>query len=111
MSAVTVAALRDYVHELRATLDRVPDAHRPRCAHGYVEHRDSCPCCDIAADERRALLDFPEAELVERLTVAAQLAGALVDYLPGEGWTLADALRRVCAGEITPRHALAITSE
>jgi hypothetical protein len=110
-SAATVSELRDYVRRLRATLDRVPRAHRPSCPHGYVEHQDSCPVCDINADRRRALLGEPAHELAERLDVAAQLASALCDHLPGDAWHLADAVHRLCAGEITPRQALDETAE
>lgn len=42
----------------------------------------------------------------ERLATAAKLAGALGDYLPGDGWHLADAIRRLCEGDITPEQAL-----
>ncbi|MEU5302238.1 hypothetical protein ACH4YO_23785 [Streptomyces noursei] len=49
-------------------------------------------------------------ELAERLTVAAQLARALGDALPGDEWHLADAIRRLCSGESTPEQALADTT-
>lgn len=42
----------------------------------------------------------------ERLATAAKLAGALGDYLPGDGWHLAETIRRLCEGEITPEQAL-----
>ncbi|MBI0374746.1 hypothetical protein JBE27_00250 [Streptomyces albiflaviniger] len=42
----------------------------------------------------------------ERLATAAKLAGALGDYLPGHGWHIADTIRRLCEGEITPEQAL-----
>ncbi|MFD7512271.1 hypothetical protein ACFV5N_23450 [Streptomyces sp. NPDC059853] len=45
----------------------------------------------------------------QRLATAAQLAGALCDHLPGDAWTLAHAIRRLCNGEITPEQALDAT--
>ena len=42
----------------------------------------------------------------DQLATAAKLAGALGDYLPGEGWHLAEAIRRLCEGEIPPEQAL-----
>ncbi|MCQ8829843.1 hypothetical protein [Streptomyces malaysiensis] len=42
--------------------------------------------------------------LAERLATAAKLAGG--DFLPGDGWHLADTIRRLCEGEITPEQAL-----
>jgi hypothetical protein len=108
---VAVVELRDTARTLRATLDRVPAEHRPHCPHGYVAHRDSCPVCDRDTDRRRALLAEPAHELAERLGTAAQLASALCDHLPSDARSLAHAIHRLCAGEITPQQALDETTE
>lgn len=51
------------------------------------------------------------ADAAERLAVAGQLAAALGDALPGDNWHMADVIRRLCAGEITPAEALAETDD
>jgi len=43
----------------------------------------------------------------ERLDAITQLACALQDYLPGDAWHLAHAIKQVASGEITPAEALA----
>jgi hypothetical protein len=57
------------------------------------------PCPDHRADE-------PGTGLQDRLHTAAKLADALGDYLPGDGWALANAIARLCRGEITPAQAM-----
>ncbi|ARX85649.1 hypothetical protein SMD44_05113 [Streptomyces alboflavus] len=49
-------------------------------------------------------------ELAERLAAAGQFARALDAALPGDEWHLADAIRRLCSGEIAPEQALADTA-
>ncbi|WP_406321019.1 hypothetical protein [Streptomyces sp. NBC_00519] len=49
-------------------------------------------------------------ELTERLDTVVQLSRALGDALPGDEWHLADAIRRLCSGEIAPEQALADTA-
>ncbi|MEX2984559.1 hypothetical protein [Streptomyces sp. C36] len=51
-----------------------------------------------------------EAAYVEHLATAAVLADALRDSLAGDDWHLAETIRCVCTGEITPRQALAATA-
>ncbi|WP_431959370.1 hypothetical protein [Actinacidiphila sp. bgisy160] len=51
------------------------------------------------------------ADAAERLATAAQLAAALGDALPGDNWHMADVIRRLCAGEITPAEALDETDD
>ncbi|MCA6093472.1 hypothetical protein LE181_15050 [Streptomyces sp. SCA3-4] len=51
-----------------------------------------------------------EAAYVEHLATAAVLADALGHGLAGDDRHLAETIRRVCTGEITPRQALAATA-
>ncbi|MET7616978.1 hypothetical protein [Streptomyces sp. NPDC005408] len=59
-----------------------------------------------AADTAIREVEADRDERDERLATAAQLARALGDALPGDGWHLADAIRRLCAGEVTAQQAL-----
>ncbi|WP_406353224.1 hypothetical protein [Streptomyces sp. NBC_00658] len=59
-----------------------------------------------AAEECIAETETDRDAHAERLATAAKLAGALGDYLPGDGWHLAETIRRLCEGEITPEQAL-----
>lgn len=45
-----------------------------------------------------------------RMGAAAQLADSLADALAGDDWRLADTIRRLCRGEITPQQALDATA-
>ncbi|MFB7899965.1 hypothetical protein ACFC1B_26980 [Streptomyces xiamenensis] len=68
----------------------------------------------LRRDDARAGRTDAERELAraeQRLATAAQLADALGDYPIGDAWTLAAAIRRLCAGEITPEQALADTAD
>lgn len=63
-----------------------------------------------ALAELRELHRGVEAAYVEHLATAAVLADALTDTLAGDDRHLAETIRRVCTGEITPRQALTATA-
>ncbi len=83
-------------------------------------HRRSAAGQQAAVTRLHARIEAAEQAIVEaeaehdaqaeRLATAAKLACALGDYLPGDGWDLADSIRRLCEGEITPEQALADTA-
>ncbi|CAL9296718.1 hypothetical protein [Streptomyces sp. SudanB25_2051] len=59
-----------------------------------------------AAEQAIVETETERDEQAERLATAAKLAGALGDYLPGDGWHLAETIRHLCEGELTPEQAL-----
>lgn len=76
----------------------------------YTEHVDresvrGCYGCGSVSPDTSVL------EMGARLATAAQLASALCDYLPGDGWELASAIARLCRGEITPEQAMSETED
>lgn len=59
-----------------------------------------------AAEQVIREIEAERDDLAERLVTAAQLASALTDHLPGEAWNLAEAVRVLCAEEISTGQAL-----
>lgn len=47
----------------------------------------------------------------ERLAAIAELAEGLMDYLPGNGWSSAYAIRQMAEGHWTPAEAFDFTGE
>jgi len=63
---------------------------------------------DLERGRRIAVaLEQENAQQAERLDVIRQFANGLEDYLPGDGWHLANAIKRLAANEITAADALA----
>ncbi|MEU2393988.1 hypothetical protein [Streptomyces sp. NPDC007369] len=62
-----------------------------------------------AAEQALVETEADRDEHESRLAAAAQLAAALGDALPGDGWHLAETIRRLCAGELTAEQALGQT--
>jgi hypothetical protein len=74
-----------------------------------------CPACGLERTYSElgsagAAIQPLAGDQAERLAAIAQLASALRDYLPGDGWELAHAIERCARGEITPVEALADSS-
>ncbi|WP_439675985.1 hypothetical protein [Embleya sp. MST-111070] len=114
-------ALRSLVYQL---VDRVNETHRSYLHARAGETRWWGRWVDTSRRSRlrlralRRALDRAhraravEAALAERLDVAEQLADALTDHaLADDAWLLADTIRRLCAGDITPHRALADTTD
>ncbi|MFM9368158.1 hypothetical protein [Streptomyces sp. Da 82-17] len=64
----------------------------------------------VEAEDERDRHAETVTELAERLAAAERLAQALGEALPGEERQHADAIRRLCAGEVAPAQALACTA-
>ncbi|WP_329148251.1 hypothetical protein OIU91_19745 [Streptomyces sp. NBC_01456] len=60
----------------------------------------------VAAEQAIRETEAERDEHAETLKTAAGLAAVLCADFPGEAWSLAKALRALCAGELTPQQTL-----
>ncbi|UWM52088.1 hypothetical protein N0X72_25420 [Streptomyces carpaticus] len=90
------------------TPETMPDAWPELVAERDRLARDVATLHDgINAAAREALAQRREHR--QQLDAIDHLAAALGDHALGDAWTLVDAIRRLCNGEITPEQALDAT--